>query len=492
LITLYTDQSDFVENTQAAILSGHKKLICQMATGGGKTVIFCHLIKQSILKKGGFVTVLVHRSELAGQTVLTLQKLGIKAAAITSNGTEIINSKGEFEVIHKHVKSGFQAYVCMVETLHGRKAKGLSSYRNLLEGANFVIADEGHYTIFVKVLDDIPKNKVTLLFTATPLFATKKHKITDYHTELIQGLPPSELIELGRLVAPIYYPNPVDLSGVKIKNGEYDSKAVVKQYDRQSILNSVLLNYNKYQKGEKTVIFTSSIEYAKRVEVFLLENGLNVKSIDSDTATPESRKEVFSWLRNTDDAILVNVGIATTGTDIPDLRNIILLRATTSLTLYLQMIGRGARTSPNKAHFNVFDYGNNKERLGRWEEYRDWKALIEEAERPKKAREVDDLGLQVVTLPSLFAGSNEGDKSGLILLEPDGSISQKWEYLLYKSVSRMTITELEACRRIKKYKAGWLYRQIYANWGEIGLEAYSEIMNFKPGWINTTIKRLSL
>ena len=488
---LYPDQTDFIKNVSNALQTGHKKIICQLPTGGGKTVIFCHLIGKSIEKKGGFVTVLVHRSELAEQTVITLQKLGIKAAAITSKGTETLDSNGKLELVHKHVKSGFDAYVCMVETLHSRKAKGMVSYRNLLEGANFVIIDEAHFTNFVKVLKAIPENKVTLQFTATPLYATKKHKISDYHTKLIQGPAPCELIELGRLVPPKYFINPVDESGFELKAGEFTSDSVIKEYDRQSILESVLLNYNTYQKSEKTIIFTSSIEYAKKVESFLFERGLNVKSIDSDSATPESRKEVFDWLRNTPDAILVNVGIATTGTDIPNLLNIHLLRATTSLTLYLQMIGRGARTSPNKRHFNVFDYGNNKKRLGTWEEYRDWAALIKESEKPKRPRKVDDLGLKVITLPSLFKDSNEGEKKGIVLLEPDGTVNRNWEYLLYKSVSRMTLTELEALRRIKNYKQGWLYRQIYANWGQAGLESYSELMNFKGGWVRTTMQRVS-
>jgi superfamily II DNA or RNA helicase len=49
---------------------------------------------------------------------------------------------------------------------------------------------------------------------------------------------------------------------------------------------------------------------------------------------------------------------------LPD--TIILNRATKSLTLYYQMIGRGSRKLPNKDMFTVIDLGNNAARFGLW------------------------------------------------------------------------------------------------------------------------------
>ena len=43
-----------------------------------------------------------------------------------------------------------------------------------------------------------------------------------------------------------------------------------------------------------------------------------------------------------------NVGILTTGFDCPNVEAIILNRATKSLSLYYQMIGRGSRIAENK------------------------------------------------------------------------------------------------------------------------------------------------
>src|SRR5690606_6168374 len=67
-----------------------------------------------------------------------------------------------------------------------------------------------------------------------------------------------------------------------------------------------------------------------------------------------------------------SVSILTTGFDEPTVQSVILNRATRSLTLYFQMIGRGSRPLPNKKTFTVIDLGNNIARFGAWDEKMDW------------------------------------------------------------------------------------------------------------------------
>jgi len=70
------------------------------------------------------------------------------------------------------------------------------------------------------------------------------------------------------------------------------------------------------------------------------------------------------------------VSILTTGFDEPTVETIILNRATRSLTLYFQMIGRGSRVLPKKETFNVIDLGNNVARFGMWEAPVDWQEIF--------------------------------------------------------------------------------------------------------------------
>ena len=66
---------------------------------------------------------------------------------------------------------------------------------------------------------------------------------------------------------------------------------------------------------------------------------------------------ILDWFKKTPNAILTSVSILTTGFDEPTVESIILNRATKSLTLYYQMIGRGSRILKNKNSFDGRDQG---------------------------------------------------------------------------------------------------------------------------------------
>ena len=88
----------------------------------------------------------------------------------------------------------------------------------------------------------------------------------------------------------------------------------------------------------------------------------------------------MAWFKKTPDAILTSVGILTTGFDEPTVETIILNRATKSLTLYYQMIGRGSRKLPGKDEFTVIDLGNNAARFGLWSEPVNWQHIFKSPE----------------------------------------------------------------------------------------------------------------
>ena len=85
-----------------------------------------------------------------------------------------------------------------------------------------------------------------------------------------------------------------------------------------------------------------------------------------NTTTKKERANILKWFKETPNAILTSVSILTTGFDEPSVESIILNRATKSLTLYYQMIGRGSRIFKNKDTFEVIDLGNNFHRFGPW------------------------------------------------------------------------------------------------------------------------------
>jgi superfamily II DNA helicase RecQ len=86
---------------------------------------------------------------------------------------------------------------------------------------------------------------------------------------------------------------------------------------------------------------------------------------------------------------MCNVGVLTAGFDDPSIRFVILNRATKSLSLYLQMVGRGARPFANKEHFTVIDLGQNTNRFGFYEDKQDWPKYFNEGSK----KESDTVGV---------------------------------------------------------------------------------------------------
>jgi type I site-specific restriction endonuclease len=137
----------------------------------------------------------------------------------------------------------------------------------------------------------------------------------------------------------------------------------------------LLYAYEQKALGTKTLIFNNGINTSKQVHAMFTEAGYEIKHLDN-THNELERREILEWFRKKKDAILSSVSILTTGFDEPTVETIILNRATKSLTLYHQMIGRGSRLIPGKNTFNVIDLGNNCRRFGLWESYIDWNDIF--------------------------------------------------------------------------------------------------------------------
>ena len=141
------------------------------------------------------------------------------------------------------------------------------------------------------------------------------------------------------------------------------------------MLGKLLNAYEEIAKGTKTLIFNNGINTSRYVYETFKKAGYPIKHLDNKNTASE-RKEILEWFSETKDAILTSVSILTTGFDEPSVETIILNRATRSLTLYFQMIGRGSRILQNKTEFTVVDMGNNTSRFGMWDAPIDWQEIF--------------------------------------------------------------------------------------------------------------------
>ena len=334
-------------------------LLYQLPTGGGKTVVFSEIARRYIEETKKKVVVLTHRIELSTQTSRMLSGFGVKNMIINSEVKELKD------------QNEFLCFVAMVETLNNRLQEGMVQ----LDNVGLVIIDEAHYNSFRKLFKFFEAS-IILGVTATPLSSNIKLPMKDNYKKLIVGESISSLIEKKFLAKANVYNYDVSLRSLKLGiSGDYTVKSSDELYGNQNMLGKLLSAYEEIAKGTKTLIFNNGINTSRYVFETFKKAGYNIRHLDNKNTATE-RKEILEWFAATPDAILTSVSILTTGFDEPTVETIMLNRATRSLTLYFQMIGRGSRILPNKSDFTVVDLGNNVARFGLWEAPIDWQEIF--------------------------------------------------------------------------------------------------------------------
>jgi len=343
--------------------SKNTRLLYQLPTGGGKTVIFSEIAARFITKYNKKVIVLTHRTELCRQTSAALKTCGI--------GNKIINSA--LKKITR--RDGYACYVAMVETLKNRINDGLID----TDQVGLVIVDEAHHNSFHKLLGKF-KNAAIIGVTATPFSSDINLPMRKNYDELVVGEQIGSLIEQGFLARPTTWRYDVELNTLKTGlHGDFTVSTSDELYASKAMLDLLVHAYESHSKNKKTLIFNNGIFTSRKVFEVFSDLGYPIRHLDNKTSATE-REEILKWLKKTKGAILTSVSILTTGFDEPSIQTVILNRATTSLTLYHQMIGRGSRRLPQKKTFSIIDLGNNTDRFGAWNAPVDWNHVFENPE----------------------------------------------------------------------------------------------------------------
>lgn len=354
---------------------GNKNLLFQLPTGGGKTIIFSHVAKEFINATQKKVLILTHRIELLFQTSGCLDGIGVSNYIINSEVKNIENQEN------------YDCFIAMVETLNNR----LQEDEEFIKNVGLVIVDEAHNNSFRKIFQYF-KDVNMLGVTATPLSSNRNLPLHKNYDDLYVGTSIIDLVGQEFLCEPSTYTYDVNLGSLKVgMNGDYTVSSSERLYGGFDMQEKLISAYKERSEGKKTLIFNPGIRVSWMVYDMFNEVGIkNIKHLDS-TFSDQERKNTLEWFSNTDGAILTSVGILTTGFDEPSVETIILNRATRSLTLYHQMIGRGSRVLPNKKAFSIIDLGNNINRFGLWEEYIDWKEVFKNPDKYLDQNYFDEL-----------------------------------------------------------------------------------------------------
>lgn len=111
------------------------------------------------------------------------------------------------------------------------------------------------------------------------------------------------------------------------------------------------------------LIFCSGVLHSKEVAENLTKHGIPADYVTGDMI-PMIRDKKIEDFKNGKIRALCNCDILTTGFNFPGVDLLVLLRATRSCSLYIQIVGRGSRTAKGKSECLVLDFGGNVERHG--------------------------------------------------------------------------------------------------------------------------------
>ncbi|KAJ9214968.1 hypothetical protein DTO166G4_3366 [Paecilomyces variotii] len=350
-IRLRQYQEECIQSVLKYVGDGHKRLGISLATGAGKTVIFTQLIGRipPRTRHATQTLIIVHRKELVEQAARHCRlaypdrtveiEMGNNkasgAADITIASIQSLVSRGRIE---KFNPDRFK--LVLVDEAHHIVAR---SYREALEHFGLDKASE-ESPILVGVSATFSR------FDGLKLGAAIDHIV--YHKDYVDMIGEQWLADAVFTTVK----SEADLSGVrKDKFGDFAvgqlSEAVNTEQTNNITVRAWLSNASD---RKSTLVFCVDIEHARQLTATFREHGIDARYITSSTPK-DVRSEQLLAFKNQEYPVLLNCGLFTEGTDIPNIDCVLLARPTRSKNLLIQMIGRGLRLYPGKKDCHIID-----------------------------------------------------------------------------------------------------------------------------------------
>ena len=344
-------QQDLLKQTQDALAAdANARLMLQLPTGGGKTVIAGALLA-AWLRDGRKAVWLTHRKELADQTCRMLTDAGVSAIA------NVNWTPGE----DGPAMAG-GAVILMAQTVGRRTAR--REVWNRYGPNDLLVIDEAHHAAapgWERAMQQWPGPIVGM--TATPWRLSEKEGFDHLFGDLLCGPQTADLQSLGSLCdAQVFIPPPEQriAGGAVDRTGDYTESGIEQaNRDRPDIMTAgALAFWQKHADNRQTIAYAVSVDHAHNLAAVFNEAGISAAVILGNT-NREERDRAITGFRDGSIRVLVNVIVATEGFDLPDASCVIIARPTMSLALYLQMVGRGLRPKPDGGDCIILDLAAN-------------------------------------------------------------------------------------------------------------------------------------
>lgn len=346
---LYQSQ---LEQKVLSFIQNKKNGTLVVATGGGKTSIANQSIIKLLNESDGVVIWLTKDWNLLFQAVCDISGNKIEQFRIGGK-TDVLRDLKEF-----NFKKPIANKAVLYSTLHTFKNIDFSLLKKI--NLKCVFVDEAHWGVnapmFKEIEFEIKKLNVPIIgLTATPRESN--------YTCIGKPVTFNRLLNEGYLAKPYVFVENTNIRwDPKLTKSNMINKLSIKALANNQTRNEFILQKYFNENWGKTLLFAINIDHAK-----FLNDSINKKKpgtseiIHSNGISKKKIESILNEYRKPDSKIkvLINVAMATTGFDVPDIQTIFLARPTESEILFRQMIGRGSRKTSTKRHFNIVSFRDN-------------------------------------------------------------------------------------------------------------------------------------
>ncbi|MER5441388.1 DUF3427 domain-containing protein [Streptomyces sp. NPDC002790] len=347
----YPHQADMLERLRVEReVRGHDHNLLVAATGTGKTVMaaldFRNLHQQWGGKEHPRLLFIAHRKEILKQSLRKYREVLDDASF-----GELLFS-GELPRDWKHVFAS-------VQSLTDQRLDQFSP-----EHFDIIVVDEFHHataTTYRRVLNHF-KPRQLLGLTATPERADGLNVQSEFFGGRIAAeMRLWEALD-NDLLCPFHYfgvPDGTDLSRLSWRSGTYDQSQLGELFSADHARARIVIKQIRDKVSDpgsmRALGFCVSRKHAHFMAKCFQEAGFQAKALDSESR-PEVREQALDDLKSGRIQVLFSVDLFNEGLDIPDVDTLLLLRPTSSATVFLQQLGRGLRRTPNKPVLTVLDF----------------------------------------------------------------------------------------------------------------------------------------
>lgn len=337
-------QTDFVNGALALWRNGDRRIAGVMATGGGKTPTAMSIAKLSI-EAGLPALWLAHRTELIDQAIDKAQQVAPDVRIGRLQGTT-----------KQHLA---QLVVGSIQTASTPTSLALLRMRRW----GLIVVDETHHVAaatYQRVLRDLgaydSDGPLVLGVTAT-LDRSDGLSLGDTFQSVVEpkvGL--IDLVRAGWLVPPRGIRVRIaelDLSRVRRTGGDLNAGQLGAAMTASMAPQRIVEAWTEHAKGRPTVAFLPTKAVSAEQAQAFIDAGYRAAHLD-DRTSPKLRAAVMADFAEGAYDVVCNVGLFTEGTDLPFV-SCVILKMTSSGTLYQQMVGRGLRIHPDKRDCIILD-----------------------------------------------------------------------------------------------------------------------------------------